>query len=84
MLSYPYVKMPMNECCLTVLTVENTFSFAIENQKLNVNCFLVQNNWSSICQQMYVFFFLFKNFETKNLIIFCFMMLSCLVGLSNC
>ena len=35
--------MSMNECCLTVLTVENTFPFAIENQKLNVNCFLVQN-----------------------------------------
>ena len=37
------VKMSMNECCLTVLTVENTFPFAIENQKLNVNCSLVQN-----------------------------------------
>lgn len=84
MLSYSYVKMPMNECCLTVLTVENTFPFAIEDQKLNVNCSLVQNNWSSIWQQMYVFFFKFKNFETKNLIIFCFMMLFCLVGLSNC
>lgn len=35
--------MSMNECCLTVLAVENTFPFAIENQKLNVNCSLVQN-----------------------------------------
>ena len=68
MLSYPYVKMPMNECCLTVLTVENTFSFAIENQKLNVNCSLVQNNWSSIWQQMYVFFFYLKILKRKILL----------------
>lgn len=77
------VKMFMNECYLTVLTVENTFPFAIENQKLNVNCSLVQNNWSPIWQQMYIFFFKFKKFETKNLIIFSLMMLFCFVELSN-
>ena len=77
------VKMFMNECCLTVLTVENTFPFAIENQKLNVNCSLVQNVGRLSGNKCIYSFFKFKKFETKNLIIFSLMMLFCFVELSN-
>lgn len=79
MLSYPYVKMPMNECCLTVLTVENTFPFAIENQKLNVNCSLVQNI-GRLCDGKCIYSFSkHKIIGVVNINIFCVVIYFCFV-----